>query len=283
MIASVETYFAFGMTWPDSCRYFECKRPGKYSTVDSRVLCCGEGLHSTMQPLDALRYYRRVTEYWEVECTETTMVTRHESGRETRKVARESVARSRASLNDLVWAQIQLMLDGKAVGAQTELALVPPKTAVATGARAIALAALGGAVASGDLGVAVDLGWWWGGGTAVALGKEGLGVASGRGGVALASEPEGDAIAAGEHGVAMAAGFRGTAAAPGRDSIAVAVGVGGRARGSLGSWIVVAEHDGGRVIDVRSLRVDGEQILADTYYALRDGRVVETTEEERKS
>ena len=319
MIASVETYFAFGMTWPDSCRYFECKEPGQYSMVDPQVLCCGGDLHTVQEPLDALRHCRRTKALWRVEITEITEVTRGECDLETWTVGRTGVARATASLEDLVRAQIELMLDGRVADAQVEFTTVWSGLATVSEDRGIAVATepwgaaaatryLGVAAATGKRGTAAVSGHSGlsvaseAGGTATSSGTRGVAVASGKAGTATASGPgglgrasgrdcvvlvsgnRGIAVATGDRSVAVAAGARSTATAFGNNSIAVAAGEGGRVCGSLGSWIVVAEHDGdGRVIDVRSLRVDGEQVLADTYYALRDGRVVETTEEEPES
>ena len=346
MVENVKRYTAVGMAWVDSCEYFKCEESGEYSRVDGKVFCCGDGLHATVVPIDALRYCRlvaesrRVAEFWRVKVTETTEITQHENAQETRRMQRVCVARSRVSLGDLAKAQIELMLrpdfalgpqeggmggipfmkrfgaPGTQAGLSTAregvatafaqrfgvavaskswgvaaasgerclaAALGTGGAATASGFEGVAVASdfLGTATSTGDGGVAVASGE---GGTAANLGSIGVGVASGRGGVALASKRLGDAIAAGEHGVAMAAGASGTATASGSDAIAFAAGPDSWARGSLGNWLVLAERDGdGRVVDVRTAVVDGEQILADTYYALRDGRVVETTEEERKS
>ena len=160
-------------------------------------------------------------------------------------------------------------------------ALGEDAAAMASGVDGLAVASEAGGVATsvGSNGVAVASGE---AGTAANSGSRGLGVASGRGGVALASKQRGGAIAAGEHGVAVAAGASGTATASGSDAIAFAAGPDSWARGSLGNWLVLAERDGdGRVIDVRTTVVDGEQIRVDTYYALRDGRILEPVDEVR--
>ncbi len=49
----------------------------------------------------------------------------------------------------------------------------------------------------------------------------------------------------------------------------------GKARGIVGAWIVLTERDfNWHIVEVRAVRVDGEQIEADTFYALRGGEVV---------
>lgn len=99
---------------------------------------------------------------------------------------------------------------------------------------------------------------------------------SGPGGVALATGDSSAVTAAGRDGVAITAGQKSIATASGERGIAIASGRRGRARGALGSWIVLTERDdAGGVLCVRSALVDGEQIKADTPYALLEGQFVE--------
>ena len=98
---------------------------------------------------------------------------------------------------------------------------------------------------------------------------------SGQGGVALVTGDSSAVTAAGRDGVAITAGQESIATASGERGIAIASGRGGRARGALGTWIVLTERDdAGGVVCVRSALVDGEQIKADTPYALREGQFV---------
>lgn len=57
-------------------------------------------------------------------------------------------------------------------------------------------------------------------------------------------------------------------------------GIEGKAAGSFGSWLVLSEWkvDGGKWhrVDAQCVKVDGEEIKADTYYILRGGEFVET-------
>ena len=57
-------------------------------------------------------------------------------------------------------------------------------------------------------------------------------------------------------------------------SIAAVLGQ-GAAKGALGCWLVLTERDGDlNILGVQALKVDGEQIKADTYYTLRNGQAV---------
>ncbi|HYD92055.1 MAG TPA: hypothetical protein VEA37_11290, partial [Flavobacterium sp.] len=59
----------------------------------------------------------------------------------------------------------------------------------------------------------------------------------------------------------------------------VALGIGGKAKASTGGFITVAEWKkdenwNWQRIDVKSVKVDGETILEDTYYKLVNGEFV---------
>ena len=88
-------------------------------------------------------------------------------------------------------------------------------------------------------------------------------------------------IAQGDRGHAAAQGACGRAAVKGRDAIAAAFGVDGAAQAALGSWIMCAEWertDAWHIKDVKTARVDGEIIKADTWYQLKNGEFVEVVE-----
>ena len=65
----------------------------------------------------------------------------------------------------------------------------------------------------------------------------------------------------------------------GKESIALATGINSKAKGKIGCFIVLAEwKDINRechIVDVKSAKVDGENIKEDTFYTLKDGTFVE--------
>ena len=71
-----------------------------------------------------------------------------------------------------------------------------------------------------------------------------------------------------------------------KKSIAVALGYNAVAKRTLGNWIVLAEwvcdglNDGCTIKDVQSFKVDGNTILPDTFYKLKDGKPVVATIDE---
>ena len=72
-------------------------------------------------------------------------------------------------------------------------------------------------------------------------------------------------------------GNQSAAIVSGKGSVAMAIGYKSKAKGSLGCWIVLAEqNDNYEIIDVQSIKVDGEKIKADTFYTLVNGEFIET-------
>ena len=88
----------------------------------------------------------------------------------------------------------------------------------------------------------------------------------------------------GEYSVATNTGERSAATNTGAGSIAVAWGIEGKAKASLGSYIVVAEwgfdkKSGKRILlCAKMAQVDGKQVKANTFYMLKNGKLVEVEE-----
>ena len=87
------------------------------------------------------------------------------------------------------------------------------------------------------------------------------------------------AATSGSESTAATSGDWSTAIVEGEHSIALAGGGKGKARGSATCWLVLTERTyEGVILCVRAVAVgsetDGITIESDTYYALRDGRVV---------
>ena len=117
-----------------------------------------------------------------------------------------------------------------------------------------------------------------------ATGDSGAASATGDRGAASATGDSGAASATGYSGVASATGDSGAASATGKDSIALAGGKDCRAMGALGCWLVLAERgewDGKKypIIEIKTIKVDGKEILPNHWYSLRNGAIIDVTEE----
>ena len=92
----------------------------------------------------------------------------------------------------------------------------------------------------------------------------------------------GDRSAATNTGYQSAAtntGDRSAAIVEGKESIALATGIKSKAKGKIGCFIVLTEwkeiNNEYHIVDVKSAKVDGENIKEDTFYTLKDGKFVE--------
>ena len=92
----------------------------------------------------------------------------------------------------------------------------------------------------------------------------------------------GDRSAATNTGYQSAAtntGYRSAAIVEGKESIALATGIKSKAKGKIGCFIVLTEwkeiNNEYHIVDIKSAKVDGENIKEDTFYMLKDGKFVE--------
>jgi len=83
----------------------------------------------------------------------------------------------------------------------------------------------------------------------------------------------------GDYSPSAISGDNSHSATSGDDSIAAAIGEHSQARAEKGSWIVLAEYDKEHhVVCVKTARVDGKKIKADTWYTLKGKKLVAAME-----
>lgn len=83
----------------------------------------------------------------------------------------------------------------------------------------------------------------------------------------------------GDQSAATNTGDRSAATVEGKESVALATGIKSKAKGKIGCFIVLTEwkeiNNEYHIVDVKSAKVDGENIKEDTFYMLKDGKFVE--------
>ena len=81
----------------------------------------------------------------------------------------------------------------------------------------------------------------------------------------------------GDQSAATNTGYRSAAVVSGKESIAIATGYESKAKGEEGCWIVLTEWDETKehIKCVKSYKVDGRRIKANTFYTLKDRKAVE--------
>ena len=102
---------------------------------------------------------------------------------------------------------------------------------------------------------------------------------------AVNSGDSSSAVNSGYRSSAVNSGYRSSAVNSGKEGIAVALGIESKAKAALGGWLVLSEWEYDEEnyqwhrIAVKSRKVDGNKIKADTFYKLKNGRFVEENEE----
>ena len=233
------------------CRGFQYEVGKEYQEQEASL--CRNGFHACENPLDTFRYYPPTdSRYCEVEIDDNGQRNSEDS-----KVCGEKIKIvSEIVLDAVIKAGAQFIFEMCKGSAEDH----------ASGWR-------GNAAASGESGNAAASGW---SGNAAASGWSGNAAASGERGNAAASGESGNAAASGERGTATVTGRDGRASAIGEQCIAVAWGRNSLAKGTLGNWIVVSERGNyGDIFDAKLARVDGEIIKPDTWYTLRNGKIME--------
>ena len=73
---------------------------------------------------------------------------------------------------------------------------------------------------------------------------------------------------------AATSGYSSPAATSGKESIAASIGREAKAKAALGNWIVLAEYkqNSAEVLTVKTVKVNGKKIKADTFYILKHGK-----------
>jgi hypothetical protein len=100
---------------------------------------------------------------------------------------------------------------------------------------------------------------------------------SGNSSPAATSGNSSHAATSGNSSPAATSGYYSHAATSGKESIAASIGRNALAKAALGSWIVLAAYkeDTCEVLTVKTAKVDGKKIKADTFYQLKKGKFVE--------
>ena len=248
------------------CRGFQYKL-GETAVFDGEPHLCTAGLHACEQPIDVLNHYTpNESRYFEAEAEE---VSAERESSDSKIVAKKMTLKAEIGVPGLVKAQIeyvksQIGFDDAIKRANAE------KENHATGY-------LGAASATGYLGAASATG---NRGAASATGYRGAASATGNRGAASATGYLGAASATGDLGAASATGDLGAASATGKAGVALAAGLECKAMGALGCAICCVERGewNGKtypIVAVKAAIVDGENIRADTWYQLKNGKFVE--------
>ena len=260
---------------------------------EDRAQSCECGMHACEYPLDCFSYYDPAhSVYYEVE----------QSGDLSRRGDDSKVASTKmkigAEINiaGMVKASINYIRErikeekGSDDDYGASLATGDYGASSATGyyGASSATGYKGASLATGDYGASSATGYC---GASSATGDYGASSATGYKGASLATGDYGASSATGNCGASSATGYKGASSAKDPESIAIAWGYKGRVSGVKGSFLVLADWEGDeseywkpytwKLKGAKMVRVDGEHIKENTWYTMRNGKIVEVTEDDR--
>ena len=233
------------------CRGYQFAE-GETYVHDGPLSLCESGFHACQDPVDCLRYYDPCTSvYHEVEIDGVS----DEREGDTKVVGKKIRIGARIGIAEMVKASVDLTF---AACRDAENA----DAASGDGSRQSA---------SGDGSRQAASGGW---SIQSARGNNSIQAASGDGSRQAASGRESSQVASGHASRQVASGDTSSQETTGKNCVMMSAGNSGKARGKIGSWIVLTEWVDG-VPNVVAKRIDGKKIKEDTWYWVKNRKLVE--------
>ena len=277
------------------CRDFQYEVGKEYE--ENRAELCECGFHACVNPIDVFNYYSPAdSRYCEVELSDVA----DEESSDSKRCGKRIKINAEIGIKGIVDAFVKFTLDRVDWKKEKSNNTGDRSVATNTGDRSAATntgdqsAATNtgnqsAATNTGDWSAATNTGDW---SAATNTGDQSAATNTGDRSAATntgdwsAATNTGDRSAATNTGYQSAAtntGNQSAATVEGKESVAVATGIEGRAKGALGCYIVLAEwkrdeREKWHIMDVKSAKVDGENIKADTFYMLKNGEFEEVRE-----
>ena len=254
------------------CRGFQYEI-GKDYTAKGDIKACKNGFHFCENPMDVFRYYHP---------SDSRYCTVEGSGKEDRDNADSKVATSKIhisaeiGLKGLIEAGVKFILDKVNWKDNKESNTGNRSAATNTGnySAATNTGNYSAATNTGNYSAATNTGDY---SAATNTGNYSAATNTGNQSAATNTGNQSAATNTGNYSAATNTGDQSAAIVSGKGSVAMAIGYKSKAKGSLGCWLVLAEqNDNCEIIDVQSVKVDGEKIKADTFYTLVNGEFIET-------
>ena len=231
--------------------------------VEDKAEICQVGLHSCLNPLDVLNYYplKDGNKYAEVEIGGDISQKENEDS----KISSTKLKIiAQISIKDMVSAAIKFIFEKSKI------------VQSGNSAHAATSGDYAHAVTSGNSAHAATSGDY---AHAVTSGNYAHAATSGYSAHAATSGYYANAATSGNYANAATSGYSAHAATSGNNCISAAVGRNSCAKAALNGWIVLSEYDSDyKVICVKTAKVDGKKIKADTWYKLENKKFVEVSE-----
>ena len=255
------------------CRGFQYEIGGTYETDEAKI--CELGFHACENPLDVLQYYDPANSRFCLVDLDANGDTSNDSKRVGRKIHIEA----EIGINGLISAGVKFILDHIKSDSAREYNTGDRSVATNTGHCSVATNTgyYSAATNTGNYSAATNTGDY---SAATNTGDRSVATNTGDYSVATNTGDRSVATNTGDYSAATNTGDRSAAVVSGDDSIAFVSGCQSKAKGAKGCWLVLTERgDGMHIVDVQAVMVDGETIKADTFYTLKDKKIIEATEE----
>ena len=267
-----------------TCRGFQYK-VGETYEEEKAELCCA-GFHACESPVACLQHYHPATSvYHEVELEDVS----NKKGADTKRVGKKITIGAEIGVPEICSLTFEYVKEhctnennaeagNPATAGEYGAATAGYEGAATAGNHGAATAGYAGAATAGNHGAATA--GYAGAATAgysgaATAGKYGAATAGDNG---AATAGEYGSATAGNHGAATSRGKSAT----GKKGLSVAIGSNVRVKGGIGAVLVIAEENENEndysVKEFATAIVDGNDIKADTWYKLENGKLVEADE-----
>ena len=263
------------------CRGFQYEIGKEYEEKDAKL--CDSGFHACENPLDTFSYYPPAdSRYCEVELDDVTK----EEDSDSKRCGRRIKIGTELGIKGIVDAFIKLTFDKVDWENSKRTNTGYRSAATNTGDQSAATNTgdQSAATNTGDWSAATNTGYQSAAtntGYRSAATNTGYRSAATNTGERSAATNTGDWSAAtntGDWSAATNTGYQSAAIVDGKESIAIATGCHSKAKGAIGCYLVLAEwkeDEELHIVDVKSVKVDGDLIKPNTFYKLENGEFKE--------
>ena len=278
----ITSYKAFDKNM--QCRDFQYE-VGKEYEMDGEIKCCNRGFHACESPMEVWDYYDMLnSRYAEVEQSGKI----EEEGNSTKVCSSHIKIKAELKLTDIINIGVEWLKDVTSPSkVKTDGALNDNgdrKKQIGSSGDSAQIGSSGDSAQIGSSGYYAQIG---SSGYYAQIGSSGYSAQIGSSGDSAQIGSSGDYAKIGSSGYSAQIGSSGDYAkidSTGEDSVIMCAGNKSKAKAKVGSWITLAEwkwsdeKNHNVPVCVKTEYVDGENIKADTWYQLRNGKFVEVND-----